>query len=75
MQERHKCLCQGQEGEVVGDQLLVDQVDVDGLGLREVEAPLHARVEEDAVKVWVRGCDVAGEVRDAVEVSDVEGRG
>ena len=73
LQERQERLGQSDEGEIVCDELLVDEVDVDGLGLGEVEGPLHAGIEEDAIEVTMRRRDVGGEVGDAGEVRDVEG--
>ena len=75
LQERQERLGQREVGEVVGHELLVDEVEVDRFGLGEVERALDAGVEEDAVEVRVRGGDVGSEVGDRGQVRDVEGDG
>lgn len=61
---REEGLCYSHCGGVVGEEFLVEdiQINVDGLG--EVECTLNPSVDEDAVQVWVFGDDFRGELGD-----------
>lgn len=61
---RDECLGKPNGGGIVGDQFLVEDVQVDGLWLGEVEGALDARVDEDAVQVWVLGDNLGSELGD-----------
>ena len=75
LQERDERDRQPHEARVVGVELRLEQVEVDGGRVGEVEGPLHAGVEEDAVQVRVGGGDGRDEGGDSVVVRDVEDEG
>lgn len=56
-----ECLGKVDGGCIVRDQLLVEDVQVDGLGLGKVKWALDAGVDEDAVQVGVLGNDLRSE--------------
>lgn len=50
---REECFGYADRGCIVRDQFLVEDVQIDGLRLGEVEGSLDTRVDEDAVQVGV----------------------
>lgn len=55
LEMRNEFVGETDSGGVVGDQLLIEDVHIDGLGLREVERPLDAGVDENTVQVGAFG--------------------
>lgn len=62
LQEREEGLGQSQVAEIVGLELRLDNLHIDGIGFRKVEASLNAGIHEDAVEVGVGARDAGTQV-------------
>jgi hypothetical protein len=58
LQVREECLGYADRGCIVRDEFLIEDVEIDGFRLREIEGSLDARVYKDAVQVGVIGDDL-----------------
>lgn len=61
---RQEGLAEVDGGSVVGDELLVEDAEVDGGGLGEVKGALDTRVDEDEVDLGVFGENFGGKLGD-----------
>ena len=50
-----ECLCETHGGGIVGEQFLVEDVDVDGSRVGEIESTLDSGVDEDAIQIRIFG--------------------
>ena len=57
LQEWEEGFREGEAAQVIGPELRLDCVQVDCFRLGEVDAPLNARIEQNAVEVAICACD------------------
>lgn len=53
LQKWQESIGQSEIAEVIGGELCLNNVHIDGFGLREVKSSLYARVQDDAVEISV----------------------
>ena len=53
LEERQECRRECKVADVINFELLLEEINVDTCGFREVKGALNASIEKDTVKIWV----------------------
>ena len=53
LEERQECRRECKVADVVDFEFLLEEINVDSCGFREIKGALNAGIEKDTVKIWV----------------------